>query len=79
MRFALFNVLFLSLDYVYLFSDYFSNDYESLTIAIMDNSVGYNNLFYIAGIVATVIFIIDINHIISIGNSALVVRKGKPG
>ena len=79
MRFALFNVLFLSLDYVYLFSDYFSNDYESLTIAIMDNSVGYNNLFYIAGIVATVIFIIDINHIISIGNSALVVRKGKSG
>lgn len=78
-RFLFFSLLFLALDFVYIFTNYFNNDYETLTTAIMDNSVGYNNLYYIAGIVVTIVYIISINRIAVLSNSALVVQKGKSG
>lgn len=77
LQFIFFCLLFSALDYVYLFSDYYESDYDALTVAIMDDSVGYNNLYMIAGIVVTVIYILSLNRINFINNPAFVLRKGK--
>lgn len=76
-RFLFFCALFLMLDSVYLFTDYFESDYESLTIAIMDNSVGYNNLYIIVGIVVTAIYILSLSRINFVKDSTFIVRNGK--
>lgn len=76
-RLAFFCVLFSALDSVYLFTDFFESDYDSLSIAIMDDAVGYNNLYMIVGIVLTAIYILGLNRMDFLNNSAVVVKLGK--
>lgn len=76
-RFLFFCGLFLVLDFTYLFTNHFKGDYDSLTIAIMNNSIGYNNLYIIVGIVVTVMFVLSLNKISFIKDSSFIVRNGK--
>ena len=75
-RFAFFCFLFLTLDYVYLWDAYLRSDYDLLTI-IMSDYIGYNNTYYFPGIIVTVMYVLGLNKISFVNNSAFVMRKGK--
>lgn len=76
-RFLFFCGLFLALDFTYVFTNHFESDYDSLTIAIMNSSIGYNNLYVVIGIVVSIMFILNLNKIRFVRDPAFIIRNGK--
>lgn len=79
LRFFFFCFLFCSLCYSPLFTDYFPSDYIGFTESVMDINLGYNNLWFIPGIVVTVLCAVSTNRIAYLRDSSFVVQKGKHG
>lgn len=75
-RFAFFCVLFLALDYVYMWGSNSRSDYEAL-LCIMNDGTGYNFTFYFPGIIVTVFYLLGLNKIKFMKDSSFVIRNGK--
>ncbi len=75
LRLAFFSFLFLALDYPYIWDVYSRSDYELLTCIM--NVIGYNYLYYIPGIIVTVMYVFELSKLNFAKDSAFVIRNGK--
>lgn len=76
LRIVFFVALFLLMDYRYVYDFRAFDDYDILSNCIMSTNVGYNNLFLIAGIVVTVLFITGLDNIF-FDSPIFIIKYGK--